>query len=79
MLDDLLDLAVDLLGEAVTAQWRTGKPAAKGSGKSRTTPANPYLSTDYKPSASKKVSARRSKKGGEDPWDWDEKKPPWEF
>lgn len=26
-----------------------------------------------------KLSARRDRRGGEDPWDWKEEKPPWEF
>ena len=26
-----------------------------------------------------KLTARRDRRGGEDPWDWKEEKPPWEF
>ena len=46
------------------------------------TPGRNTRSSVPQPKAEKqqtKLSARRDRRGGEDPWDWKEEKPPWEF
>ncbi|WP_297210562.1 hypothetical protein [uncultured Flavonifractor sp.] len=71
MLDDLLDL-LDLTGEAAPSlfnaagkQMRKKRPAGD--------PGRPVIQTKGK------LTARRTKHQGEDPWDWKEEKPPWEL
>lgn len=80
MLDDIFDLFSDLVGETnvhrLTGQKspvRTPdrKPSKPRTSASRTTPTTPV--------GQNKLTASRDRRGGEDPWDWKEKKPPWEF
>lgn len=72
MLDDLMDL-LDLTGEVVPSlfnaagrQKRQKKRPAAASNRLVTQPTG-------------KLTARRTKHQGEDPWDWKEEKPPWEL
>lgn len=77
MLDDIFDLVSDLLGEnkvntlagAVprTPSHKQKKPQAG---------SRPAHTAAHK---TPKLTARRDRRGGEDPWDWKEEKPPWEF
>ena len=77
MLDGIFDLFSDLVGER-TVNPLTGqripvdrarkRPVSKGTG-SRTQTSKHQ----------NKLTARRDRRGGEDPWDWKEEKPPWEF
>ncbi len=73
MLDDIFDVFSDLMGgnnvNRLTGQRgkRTGRSAASD----RPLPKRQKQQT--------KLTARRDRRGGEDPWDWKEEKPPWEF
>ena len=74
MLDDIFDLFSDLLGG-------TGGSRLPGAGQQRPTVQN-RVSDRPLPKAHRhqtKLAARRDRRGGEDPWDWKEEKPPWEF
>lgn len=80
MLDDILDLFSDLVGEDTVNQL-TGRrlPAQTPV---RKTPKQKTATVRPAPTASdgqNKLTARRDRRGGEDPWDWKEEKPPWEF
>ena len=87
MLDDLLELAADLVGDTAAEfmsdsnQKRRGNAAAKYAGRERGRPAQPARKAAPKPShqnrTAGKTTAKREKRG-EDPWDWKEEKPPWE-
>ena len=87
MLDDLLELAADLVGDTAaefmsdSTRKRRANAAAKYAGRERGRPAQPARKAAPKPShqnrTAGKTTARREKRG-EDPWDWKEEKPPWE-
>ena len=87
MLDDLLDLAADLVGDTAaefmsdSTRKRRGNAAAKYASRERGRPAQPARKAAPKPSHQNrtvgKTTARREKRG-EDPWDWKEERPPWE-
>lgn len=80
MLDNIFDLVSDLIGENNVNQL-TGKRLPGGNREWK--PAKQRLATSRPaPRASAeqtKLTARRDRRGGEDPWDWKEEKPPWEF
>ena len=87
MLDDLLELAADLVGDSAaeflsdSTRKRRENAAAKYAGRERGRPAQPARKAAPKPSHQNrtggKTTAKREKRG-EDPWDWKEERPPWE-
>ena len=87
MLDDLLELAADLVGDTAAefmsdnTRKRRENAAAKYAGRERGRPAQPARKAAPKPSHQNrtvgKTTAKREKRG-EDPWDWKEERPPWE-
>ena len=87
MLDDLLDLAADLVGDAAaeflsdnTKKQRekaSAKFADRTRGRSQTGKGKTVRPTVQNRTEGK-LTARREKQYGEDPWDWKEEKPPWE-
>ena len=87
MLDDLLELAADLVGDSAaeflsdSTRKRRENAAAKYAGRERGRPAQPARKAAPKPSRQNrtvgKTTAKREKRG-EDPWDWKEERPPWE-
>lgn len=77
MLDDIFDLVSDLLGEnkvntLAGAVSRTPSPNQR---KKRVGDRPTQKAVPKTP----KLTARRDRRGGEDPWDWKEEKPPWEY
>ena len=74
MLDDLLELGLDLAGEGAGALL--GRPKHGKKGRNARRPA-PKTGQDRPAVPGGKVTAQR-KKCGEDPWEWKEKRPPWE-
>ena len=78
MLDDLLELGLDLAGEGAEALLG-GSKAGKRSRPARRTPKTKAEQSRPEPQAvsTGKITAQR-KKCGEDPWEWKEKRPPWE-
>ena len=87
MLDDLLDLAADLVGDTAaeflsdSTRKRRGNAAAKYVGRKQNRPqaAEPRKATRpaHQNHTVGKTTAKREKRG-EDPWDWKEARPPWE-
>lgn len=87
MLDDLLDLAADLVGDTAaeflsdSTRKRRGNAAAKYASRERGRPAQPAQKAAARPAHQNrtvgKTTAKREKRG-EDPWDWKEARPPWE-
>lgn len=77
MLDDLFDVVSDLLGESKATTLAGAFPQMPRS-------KQKYQRVTDRPvpkavSKTPKLTARRDRRGGEDPWDWKEEKPPWEF
>ena len=89
MLDDLFNLVTALLGEETGPQRGAGQRLPDGARRQepyrqKTPPAGrsqPDRRSKACPAAEQppKLAARRNRRGGEDPWDWKEEKPPWEF
>ena len=87
MLDDLLDLAADLVGDTAAEflsdnnRKRRGNAAAKYVSRERGRPAQPVPKAAARSVRQNrtvgKTTAKREKRG-EDPWDWKEERPPWE-
>lgn len=86
MLDDLLELAADLVGDSAakflsdSTRKRRENAAARYAGRKQSRPQTQPRKTARPPQPNRtvgKVTARREKRG-EDPWDWKEEKPPWE-
>ena len=71
MLDDLLELGLDLAGEGMGALLGGSKVEKRGRPAHWTSKAKPQRGP------AGKIAAQR-KKYGEDPWEWKEKRPPWE-
>ena len=63
MLDDIIELALDVVGELMEAT------ISSGTGRIR---------RDKTMKATPKRSVKREKGRKEDPWDWTEETPPWE-
>lgn len=77
MLDDIFDLVSDLLGEnKVNTLAGTISRTPSPNQKKKRSGDRP---TQKAVSKTPKLTARRDRRGGEDPWDWKEEKPPWEF
>ena len=77
MLDDIFDLVSDLLGENTVNTLAGAVPKTPLSNqKKKRVQDRPTQKTAHK---TPKLTARRGRRGGEDPWDWTEEKPPWEF
>lgn len=79
MLDDIFDLFSDLVGES-TVNPLTGQRVPVN--RARKSPGSRGTGSRPQPKPHKhqnKLTARRDRRGGEDPWDWKEEKPPWEF
>ena len=73
MLEDLLELGLDLAGDGAQALLGGSKARKKGraaSARQTARPEEPAVPVG-------KITAQREKRG-EDPWDWKEKRPPWE-
>lgn len=87
MLDDLFGMVSDLLGEGdgpTIGQRLPGGGRRQEPYPRKTPPAKrtqPDRGPKARPAAGQppKLTARRNRRGGEDPWDWKEEKPPWEF
>ena len=86
MLDDLLELAADLVGDSAaeflsdSTRKRRENATARYAGRKQSRPQAQPRKTARPPQPNRtvgKVTARREKRG-EDPWDWKEEKPPWE-
>lgn len=84
MLDDLLELAADLVGDTAVelVKSSTGKRRGRSgsAGRKQVQPQTGPWKTARTPQLNRtvgKTTARREKRG-EDPWDWKEKRPPWE-
>ena len=87
MLDDLLELAADLVGDSAAeflsdnTRKRRGEAAPQKAGRGGGPPPPPARKAAPKPSHQNrtvgKTTAKREKRG-EDPWDWKEERPPWE-
>lgn len=87
MLDDLLELAADLVGDSAaeflsdSTRKRRGNAAAKYVSRERGRPAQPVQKAAGHPARQNrtvgKTTAKREKRG-KDPWDWKEERPPWE-
>ena len=87
MLDDLLDLAADLVGDTAAeflgdnTRKRREKAASKFADRGRGRPQtgkDKAARPTFQNRTEGKLTARREKRYGEDPWDWKEEKPPWE-
>ena len=77
MLDDIFDLVSDLLGENKVNTLAGAVPRTPSlSQKKKRVADRPTQKAVHK---TPKLTARRDRRGGEDPWDWKEEKPPWEF
>ena len=63
MLDDIIELALDVVGELMEATFSSGTGRIR---REKTMKATP------------KRSVKREKDRKEDPWDWKEETPPWE-
>lgn len=63
MLDDIIELALDVVGELTEAAFSSGTGRTR---REKTMKATP------------KRSVKREKGRKEDPWDWKEGTPPWE-
>ncbi|HIY74445.1 MAG TPA: hypothetical protein H9826_10850 [Candidatus Intestinimonas merdavium] len=88
MLDDLLELAADLAGDTAVEFLSDGvkKRRQKAAARHARGEVGRWTQTDggrtARPGTQKpgtgKLTARREKRYGEDPWEWKEEKPPWE-
>ncbi len=77
MLEDLMDAVSGLLSgaKADTLAGAISKtPLSKQKHQRKTNRPVPKTV-----SQTPKLTARRDRRGGEDPWDWKEEKPPWEY
>ncbi|MCI7472417.1 MAG: hypothetical protein MSB10_01915 [Clostridiales bacterium] len=81
MLDDIFDLVSDLIGETNINQL-TGRRLPGAAQQRKAAKHNKPVSDRPLPRTSPeqtKLTVSRDRRGGEDPWDWKEAKPPWEF
>lgn len=84
MLDDLLELAADLVGDSAaeflsdSTQKRRGNAAAKYVSRERGRPAQPVQKATVRHNRTVGKTTAKREKRGEDPWDWKEERPPWE-
>ena len=78
MLDDLLELGLELAGDGAQALLGGPKDGKKRGRAPARRPARPARERQEAPAVpAGKVTAQREKRG-EDPWEWKEKRPPWE-
>lgn len=78
MLDDLLELGLDLAGEGMGALLGGSKGEKRGRSAHWTSKAKAGQGRpEPQRGLAGKIAAQR-KKYGEDPWEWKEKRPPWE-
>ncbi len=85
MLDDILDLAADLVGDTAAELLGSGgtrrkgsRPAPQGTRRQPQAARPQAAKAQARPVKTERKTTAKRQKRGEDPWDWKEEKPPWE-